>query len=136
MASTCGNDTRVWYANSTRTSIGCYDGTGLKIISPHMSVEQGDQEWYYKAFPPGKQINSPASSLYWTRTGKMFKGSDHSIKLGGEASTLREYLNKPLPALPGQHPPRSDLISATVGVNSYTGRTASNGESSLIPVLP
>lgn len=63
-------------------------------------------------------------------------GSDHSVKLDDQASTLREYLNKPLPALPGGHPPRSDLVSANGGINSYSGQTASHGEPSLIPVLP
>lgn len=74
MASICGNDTRVWYANSTRTSIGCYDGTGLNVISPRMSAEQGDQEWYHKAFPSGKSIKSPASLCKLNKTRKMAHG--------------------------------------------------------------
>jgi len=61
MASNCDRETRVWYSNSTRTSISYNDGNGLKVVSPRMSAEQNDHEWYYTAFPPGMFINYPSS---------------------------------------------------------------------------
>ncbi|KEF55522.1 uncharacterized protein A1O9_08272 [Exophiala aquamarina CBS 119918] len=119
MASDYGRETRVCYANSTRTSIGFNNGNGLKVVSPRMSAEQGDHEWYYNAFPSRKSL----------------RASDQSVKLIHETKAFREYLNKPLPALPVGLSPRSSLTSATGGVNSYTGRTASHGKANPSPAL-
>lgn len=64
MASHRLNDTRVWYANSTRTSIGLCDGTGLRVVSPRSSMGQADLDWYHQASPSGKSIRPP---IYFLR---------------------------------------------------------------------